>query len=272
VKFLELGAGIDAELLDQGLAAFLKDTQCLPLASRLVERQHQLAAQPFPERVAGDERLQLSHQLVMSAQGQVRIDLQLDCLEACLLELGDLLLGEGLEGELRERWAAPQAECLPQQRRRTRRIRGGDLPCLLDQPFEPPGVQLLRVHLEHIAGLAGDDQLTLQGSAEPGHHHLQRIRRVGGQVAAPELIDQPISRDHLAGVDQQDRQQRPLLGPAHWHLPIALGHLQRPKDPELHVSNSTPRQGRSRTRGSPWRTARALSRSADPRNPTDRSA
>ena len=48
MKFLQLWAGIDAELIDQGPTTILKDTQCLSLAPRPVQRQHQLAPQPLP--------------------------------------------------------------------------------------------------------------------------------------------------------------------------------------------------------------------------------
>ena len=39
---------------------------------------------------------------------------------------------------------------------------------------------------------------------------LQCGRRRAGRLLAPQLVDQPVARDDLAGVQQQDRQQRPL--------------------------------------------------------------
>jgi Tol biopolymer transport system component len=43
---------------------------------------------------------------------------------------------------------------------------------------------------------------------------VERGRGVGGLGVAPQLLDEPIARDHAPGVEQQDREQRLLLGAA----------------------------------------------------------
>jgi hypothetical protein len=40
---------------------------------------------------------------------------------------------------------------------------------------------------------------------------LKRADRRLGRLAAPELLDQPVGRDHLAGTECQEREQRTLL-------------------------------------------------------------
>jgi hypothetical protein len=50
---------------------------------------------------------------------------------------------------------------------------------------------------------------------------------------SPQLIDQSVARDHLAAVQQQDRQQRPLPRAAEHERPLLLDHLERSQDAEL---------------------------------------
>jgi hypothetical protein len=50
----------------------------------------------------------------------------------------------------------------------------------------------------------------------------------------PQLVDQPLRRNDIVGVQQQDREQRTLLAPAEREQAILFGHLQRPKKPKIH--------------------------------------
>ena len=196
VQLLEFRARIDAQLVHQDAAAFLKDPQSLPLPSRPVQGQHQVAAQPLPQRIGGHERPQLSHEPGMPAEGQLRFRLHLDGADPLLLKPGDFLTGEALNRELRERRAAPQAERLLQQRQPAGLIRGVGPPGLLHQPPESAGIKLPGTYVEHVAGLAGNEPAgagrDLQGLADPGHHYLQGVRRVAGKVTAPQFLDQPV--------------------------------------------------------------------------------
>ena len=59
-------------------------------------------------------------------------------------------------------------------------------------------------------------------------------------VLAPEVVDEPVDRDDLAGADQQRREQDALL-PARDGDPIsAVPHLERAEDAELHRPVVTP--------------------------------
>ena len=62
---------------------------------------------------------------------------------------------------------------------------------------------------------------------------MERRRRVSRRRLAPELVDQPVARDHLSGVQQQHGQQRPLLGAAEAQRDVAPQNLQGPQNPEL---------------------------------------
>ena len=64
---------------------------------------------------------------------------------------------------------------------------------------------------------------------------LQRRHAGGGRPVSPELVHQPVARDDLVRVQKQQRKQRPLARAAERQRPAVAGHLQRSKDPELHL-------------------------------------
>ena len=58
----------------------------------------------------GDERLELTDELVVAPEQQVGVDPELDRRQPDLLEPGDRRLGEALVGEVRERRAPPERQ------------------------------------------------------------------------------------------------------------------------------------------------------------------
>ena len=78
VQRLELRRRVDAELLDEGAAHAVVSFKRFRLPSRAVQRKHQLAVEPLPERVFGDERLELGHELDVAAERQLRFDPRLE--------------------------------------------------------------------------------------------------------------------------------------------------------------------------------------------------
>ena len=95
--------------------------ECLGLPAAAVEREHQLPVQPLPSRVLVDERLELRHELgcaagcEQSASSRSSQRQQPQLLEPC-----DLYLRERLVGEVGQRLADPERECLVEPHRRRR--------------------------------------------------------------------------------------------------------------------------------------------------------
>jgi hypothetical protein len=85
------------------------------LAARAVEREHPLRLQPFAQRVARDEHLELCENLEMAARRQVAVDRALGRGQVQLLEAADLAGRERLIGDIGERRPAPQRERLARQ-------------------------------------------------------------------------------------------------------------------------------------------------------------
>ena len=81
--------------------------ECVGLAAAAVEREHQLAAQPFAQRVRADERLEFVGDLGMLSARDVCLDSLAEAVEPQVVEPRDLGLGELFLRHVRERRTAP---------------------------------------------------------------------------------------------------------------------------------------------------------------------
>ena len=106
------------------------------------------------------------------------------------------------------------------------------------QPLKPPRVDPLGVDLQHVPGpRAAHRHPTATGAqdlADPRHVHLQRVLRGSGRALAPQLVGQAVKRDSLRRVDQQQRENGPLLRAAERKRLATSDDLQRPEGSELH--------------------------------------
>ncbi len=143
VESLELGRGIDAELVGQGLAGPLERGERVGLSSRAVQRQHEQRPQPLAERELARERLELADDLDVPARREVGRDPLLERLEPQLVEAGDLA-GERRSARGRRTPARPQRERLA-QRSRTRPGSPFGGPRLAHERLEPGRVELVRL-------------------------------------------------------------------------------------------------------------------------------
>ena len=103
-------ARLEPELGGEVLPAVLVHLQRLRLATGPVQRQHELTAEALAERVALDERLELTDQLVVPSEREVGVDPLLERGQTELLEPSDLRLGERLVREVGEGRPAPERE------------------------------------------------------------------------------------------------------------------------------------------------------------------
>ena len=200
------------------------------LASRAVERQHQLRARPLPERVGPHERLDLGHELRVDVDVEVGRDALLQHAEAQVLEPVDLVLGEVLQLEIRERRAPPQLECAAQERRPLGRLR---LTGLVHERLEPGEVDLRGIEHECVARGPGHEEVRPEQLTELRDRVLERRRRRPGRVLAPETVDEPLGGDRLVRPQEQQREHGPLVAAAERHDPTAVDDLERAEDPEL---------------------------------------
>ena len=93
----------------------------LGLPARAVQREHELAAQALPQRMLGDEGLELADHVLGPAERDVGVDPVRDAGEPEVLETGDLGLGEELASHVGEGGASPDRERSAQRLDRRRR-------------------------------------------------------------------------------------------------------------------------------------------------------
>ena len=61
------------------------------------------------------------------------------------------------------------------------------------------------------------------------------MRRGRGRPIAPDLVDEPIERDDLVRMKQQQREDRPLLLTPEWKRTTTDPGLDRPEERELEL-------------------------------------
>jgi hypothetical protein len=101
-------------LLDERAAGVAVDIEGLGLATGAVEREHELSAEAFPQRVCGDELLQFSDQVRVLAEGEIASMRRSSAARRSSSSRAIAVCANGV-GELGERRAAPEGEGLAQR-------------------------------------------------------------------------------------------------------------------------------------------------------------
>ena len=215
VERLELRAGFDPELLDERAARVAVRGERIGLPSRPVEREHQLRAQPLPQRMPRDERLQLGHEVGVDPELEIGGDPILEHAQPQILEPMDVVLREVLQLRVGKRRASPESKRLAEH---DRPPLGLFLPRLADDVLETGEIELTSVELEHIAGRPCLEETRPQQLPQLRDGVLQGRRRGSRRMLAPELIDETLSRDRLVRPQEQQRQQRALVPAAERHV------------------------------------------------------
>jgi hypothetical protein len=107
---------------------------------------------------------------------------------------------------------------------------------LADQATEVAGVERGLVDSEAVSGRAGCDRVRADDASQLRDVGLQHLGRGRRRPLAPELVDQPLDRDGLVRMEQQDAEQRALLRRVKCDRAGVVRDVQRPENPELHTS------------------------------------
>jgi hypothetical protein len=237
VQCPQLRTGLDAELPDEDTAGVGERVQRLGLPSGPVERQHQLAGEPLPERMLAHQRQQLLRRIGVAAEREDHLDTLLDRGQPLLVQPGpeDLRPGTGDPGQRR---------ALPERQRRVERDgRGGQVsrparhPGLGEPLGERIGVELARCQSQLIPGAGGEQHLArrpvrplrLKRCPQPGDVDVQCVDRAGRQLLAPQAVDELIARHHLIGPHCQQPEHRPPLRCAELQFGVSPPGTHRPE-------------------------------------------
>ena len=232
LELAQRGARLEAQLLHQHAPTLPKGFERVGLSAGAVEREHQLAAQPFTERLLDEESLDLSDELGVAAEREVGADAVLEGGEPQLLEAPALCGGEFVVGEVDERRASPQRERLAEKAGGV-----GGVVCpggRREERLEAARVDLGGTDLQLVSRRPGQQSVTSEQLAETRDVELYHRRGGRWRPLAPERIDQLVGRDHLVWPQEQHRQQGALLAAAERDRPAALDGFERPQEQELH--------------------------------------
>ena len=183
-----------------------------------------------------DERLELGDEDTVAPAREVGVDPLLECRQPRLVQALDLHRRSRLEEEVGERRAAPEAERLPQ--RVSDLVRTRQALRLLDELLEAPRVDVGRIDVEHVAARLREQPrlavLRLEQLPEPRDVHLERVRGRLGRRASPELVDEPVRRERLIRVQQEDREQLAALACVQADGAVVAHDLERAEHSKLH--------------------------------------
>ena len=90
LEFGQSSRGVEAEFLGQSGTQRAERTQCIALAAREVEREHEVPGEALPEGMLADEALEFADQLTRAPGSEVGIHAVLDGGQAQLLQPLDL--------------------------------------------------------------------------------------------------------------------------------------------------------------------------------------
>ena len=205
----------------------------LGLATRGVQRHHQLAHEPRTTRLTGDQALELGNRFGVIAELQQPLESLLGGDQTELLEPFHLGARPPLLDEVEVRTATPDAQrTLIHRDRHSTRL----TPSCGKPPLEVIGVDPVGGGVELIARFEPEDGPIPQRPPQPGDVRVHRRHRIDGTVlAGPQHLDEPVDRHHTAPVGHQHRQQTMLLPAAERDRVPVVDHVHRAKHTELHV-------------------------------------
>ncbi len=158
------------------------------------------------------QSLELRDELSLPAERKVGFDSLLERGETKLFQSRDLGLGEGLIGQVRERWPAPERQRRAQHFRRLLRIPARPkLSPLGEKALEALDVELLGLERQHVPASMRHEVAVAEELAQLRDVDADAVERAGRHILAPEGVDQAIRRHRLAGIQEQHGEQRALL-------------------------------------------------------------
>ena len=195
--------------------------------------------EPFPEGLLRDQHPQLRHQVLVAAKVQLRLTLPLQGLKAQLFQPGHLVAPQGVRGDVGQRCAPPEVQCLPESGLRLlpRSAAHGGAACL-EQLREAQQVQLAVVDVDLVAGIASLNSLAHrrpENLAQTLDVIAQCHPGAIGRDIAPHGLGELIEGHRLIRVYQQGTEHYPLLGGRDGDPRIPVPHVERPQHPQPHA-------------------------------------
>ena len=217
MKVPQFGAGLDAEFLDKHAPGLSERRQGVALPAAPVEREHELAAEPFPQRMLTYQPSKLRRRRGVLAKREHDLD--------ALLNRCQPLLDKPYPADLDPGAGNPsQRGRLPQQQRRVEgRRRASQVACrtqctrCVQMPAEYLGVKLAGFQPQQVPRPAGQQDapggpvgpIRLQRDAQPRHVDMEGVHRAQRRIIAPHPVDELVARDRPVRAQRQQPKHRP---------------------------------------------------------------
>ena len=241
LEALQLGSGVEAELLGQRGAGRRQRAHGVGLAAGPVLGQGQLAPAALAQRLLGHRLLETPDDGAVAAEGQLGVEAVFHDGGPALLESHDHRLDRDLAGQPGEGRAPPEGEGFVEA------VEGGGDVARLGRPATLLGQ---RLEAEHVDGVALDPQevagrlrrqdpgrapggaARFQSAPKAGDVALEGAEGGGRRLVAPHAGDEAIDGHHPARFEHQVGQHGPLLGAAELERVAVAEDLERTEQAE----------------------------------------
>ena len=212
-----------------------EDAQRVGLAAVAVQGDHQPPGEALAQRVLVDRALELADRLAVAAEGEQGVEAGLQRLQAQLVPAHG---GRAAPSPRRRRRRARDRATRRARPRGGRAPRPGRRPARrgpsATRSSKRAASSELAIDGEHVAGSLAAQQLRV--AERPAQQRDVALQRVDGRrrrVARPDVVDEPVDGDDLAGDERQAGEHGPLAWTAERHrLAVALGR-DRPEQPDV---------------------------------------
>ena len=237
---------IHTQVLHQAGASAPRGGQRVGLPVAAVQREHQPDPPALTERIGGDPRLQLGHQLPVPAEVEVDVDPRLEDRGLQVRQASALALRPAGGPPVLERLAAPVRQGgLELAARREQVALGPGDPPRRRRHLGRPHVNRPRAHRERVRVSPPDHELSrrapwtlrLQAGTQPNDMRLQGPARRRRRPAVPHVIDEDIYWYGPPGRDEQPAEDGAFLRAGHHHRHRRIRDLDHKgaEDPQEHA-------------------------------------
>jgi hypothetical protein len=231
----QLGARRLSELAVERVAQAAVCGQRLGLPAAAIQREHQVAVEALAQRMLVDEPLEPRHGRCVVAERELRLQRQLERLEAALGELRDVGLRERRVAQVGQRiLGAPQGQRVGEQaRRRASVARAQALPPRVDERAEAVDVELVGLQLEHVGRALGLQDRVRERPPQTRDVDVDGLRRLVRTGLGPQHLDELLGRDGLVAVEQERGQELSRLAAADRERLTGAARHERAEEAEL---------------------------------------
>ncbi len=245
LNLTQVGTGLDAELVHQQVPGGAVRRKSIGLTTGTVEGEHLQATHPLPERVLGDELVELGNQSLLPARLEVGLDARFERGQPQFFQGGDGALGKRMVSEVSECRPAPDCQRFGEEFRAQLRRPAGRL---IQKLLETTGINIPRPDGQTVAASLGDQQSRASEGFAVGLKQLAQLQdmqledraRGGRGLLAPQLVDKTLGRDGVARVQDKHRQESTGASARYIEAPGSLANLQRSEDAEFHQQPPPP--------------------------------